>query len=63
MFLLSRAAGGAGREGLRNFYAKHFIPKMPDDVKITPLERNVGQDASGGETVGGQVLVATLKQQ
>eukprot|EP00878_Enallax_costatus_P002461 GHUV01002640.1.p1 GENE.GHUV01002640.1~~GHUV01002640.1.p1 ORF type:complete len:196 (+),score=39.18 GHUV01002640.1:194-781(+) len=48
--------GGAGREGLRTFYAKHFIPKMPADVKITPLERNVGQDASGGETVVDEFL-------
>lgn len=54
MYIASAAAivaGGAGRPGLRNFYAKHFIPQMPADVNITPLERNVGQDTNGGETV------------
>jgi len=48
--------GGQGTEGLRAFYAKHFIPKMPADVEITPIERNVGVDANGGETVVDEFL-------
>lgn len=36
---------------MRQFYGKHFIPKMPADVEMTPIERNVGVDANGGETV------------
>lgn len=48
--------GGAGTEGLRKFYATHFIPKMPADVDIKPLERSVGTDAAGGETVVDEFL-------
>lgn len=47
---------GQGTEGLRKFYAQHFIPKMPSDVEITPIERNVGVDAQGGETVVDEFL-------
>jgi carboxymethylenebutenolidase len=36
--------GGIGREALRNFYAKHFIPKMPADTEIIPISRTVGRD-------------------
>eukprot|EP00775_Hariotina_reticulata_P007068 gene7068-7281_t len=48
--------GGSGMEGLRHFYAKHFIPKMPTDVQITPIDRVVGQDAKGGETIVDEFL-------
>ena len=41
---------------MRQFYAKHFIPKMPADVQITPIERNVGVDANGGESVVDEFL-------
>ncbi len=36
--------GGVGREALREFYSKHFIPQMPPDTKITPLSLTVGED-------------------
>lgn len=54
--MLLVASRGQGTEGLRQFYAKHFIPKMPSDVVITPIERNVGVDAKGGETVVDEFL-------
>lgn len=49
-------SSGQGTEGLRAFYARHFIPKMPSDVTITPIERNVGVDAKGGESVVDEFL-------
>src|SRR5579872_1090378 len=36
--------GGIGREQLREFYARHFIPKMPPDTVITPVSLTVGDD-------------------
>lgn len=36
--------GGVGREAVRDFYAKHFIPKMPPDTKTTLISRTVGED-------------------
>ena len=40
-------AGGEGTDALRVVYAAHVIPRMPPDVKITPLSRTVGTDAEG----------------
>jgi len=36
--------GGVGREALREFYSKHFIPAMPPDTQIIPVSRTVGND-------------------
>jgi carboxymethylenebutenolidase len=36
--------GGIGREALREFYARHFIPKMPPDTVITPVSLTCGAD-------------------
>jgi carboxymethylenebutenolidase len=36
--------GGVGREALRDFYARHFIPKMPPDTEIVPISRTIGTD-------------------
>ena len=36
--------GGVGREELREFYSKHFIPKMPPDTKIVPVSRTIGDE-------------------
>jgi carboxymethylenebutenolidase len=35
--------GGRGAEEMFEFYARHFIPKMPPDTKIIPVCRTVGQ--------------------
>jgi carboxymethylenebutenolidase len=34
--------GGVGREELRDFYSKHFIPQMPPDTEMTPISRTIG---------------------
>jgi carboxymethylenebutenolidase len=34
--------GGVGREQLREFYSRHFIPRMPADTEIVPVSRTIG---------------------
>jgi len=34
--------GGVGREQLREFYSRHFIPRMPPDTQIVPISRTIG---------------------
>jgi carboxymethylenebutenolidase len=36
--------GGVGKEQLREFYSKHFIPKMPPDTTLTPISRTIGDE-------------------
>jgi carboxymethylenebutenolidase len=36
--------GGVGREQLREFYSRHFIPKMPPDREIVPISRTIGSE-------------------
>jgi carboxymethylenebutenolidase len=36
--------GGAGREELRDFYARVFIPQQPPDTEIVPVSRTIGTD-------------------
>ncbi len=36
--------GGVGREELRDFYSRHFIPQMPPDTEMTPISRTIGDD-------------------
>ena len=36
--------GGVGKEELREFYSKHFIPKMPADTEIVPISRTIGSE-------------------
>lgn len=36
--------GGVGRDELREFYSKRFIPQMPPDTEMTPVSRTVGED-------------------
>jgi carboxymethylenebutenolidase len=36
--------GGTGKAELHQFYATHFIPKMPPDLAMTPLSRTIGTD-------------------
>jgi carboxymethylenebutenolidase len=43
--------GGVGRAELREFYATHFIPKMPPDMATTPLSRTIGTDQLVDEMV------------
>jgi carboxymethylenebutenolidase len=35
--------GAYGKDGLRRFYSRDFIPSMPPDTKLTPISRTVGE--------------------
>jgi carboxymethylenebutenolidase len=43
--------GGAGREELRDFYSKRFIPQMPPDTEMIPVSRTIGEDQLVDEMV------------
>lgn len=43
--------GGVGREELREFYSKRFIPQMPPDTELTPISRTIGDDRLVDEMV------------
>jgi len=34
--------GGVGKDALREFYSKRFIPQMPPDTEVTPVSRTIG---------------------
>jgi carboxymethylenebutenolidase len=43
--------GGSGRDGVREFYANHFIGKWPADTKVTRVSRTVGENRVVDELV------------
>lgn len=43
--------GGVGQRDLARFYAHHFIPKCPADIKLVPVSRTVGPDRVVDEMV------------
>jgi len=43
--------GGVGRDELREFYSKRFIPHMPPDTEMTPVSRTIGNDQLVDEMV------------
>ena len=43
--------GGLGKPQLRQFYATHFIPKMPPDLQMTSVSRTIGTDQLVDELV------------
>jgi len=43
--------GGVGRDELREFYSKRFIPQMPPDTEMTPISRTIGTDQVVDEMV------------
>jgi carboxymethylenebutenolidase len=36
--------GGYGKQQLRGFYSRDFIPSMPPDTTLTPVSRTIGSD-------------------
>jgi len=36
--------GGVGAKDLARFYANHFIPKCPKDIRMVPISRTIGAD-------------------
>jgi carboxymethylenebutenolidase len=43
--------GGVGRDQLREFYSKYFIPQMPSDTELIPVSRTIGNDQLVDEMV------------
>ena len=43
--------GGVGRDQLREFYSKRFIPQMPPDTEMIPVSRTIGNDQLVDEMV------------
>jgi carboxymethylenebutenolidase len=43
--------GGVGREELREFYSKRFIPQMPPDTELIPISRTIGEEQLVDEIV------------
>lgn len=43
--------GGVGKDELREFYSKRFIPQMPPDTEMTPISRTIGTDQLVDEMV------------
>src|SRR5262249_31748031 len=43
--------GGVGKDQLREFYSKRFIPQMPPDTSMTPVSRTIGDDRIVDEMV------------
>jgi carboxymethylenebutenolidase len=43
--------GGKGHEQLREFYSRHFIPRMPPDTEIVPVSRTIGGERLVDEMV------------
>ncbi|HME89683.1 MAG TPA: ester cyclase [Chthoniobacterales bacterium] len=43
--------GGVGRDELREFYSKHFIPRMPPDTEMIPISRTIGNNQLVDEMV------------
>ena len=43
--------GGTGRDELREFYSRRFIPQMPPDTEMTPVSRTIGEDQIVDEMV------------
>ena len=43
--------GGVGRNELREFYSKRFIPQMPPDTEMTPVSRTIGENQLVDEMV------------
>jgi len=43
--------GGSGKAELREFYATHFIPRMPPDMEMVPISRTIETDQLVDEMV------------
>lgn len=43
--------GGVGRDELREFYSRRFIPQMPPDTAMTPVSRTIGTERVVDEMV------------
>jgi carboxymethylenebutenolidase len=37
VLLIPSGTGGTGKEGVRDFYANHFLPNIPPDIELVPV--------------------------
>jgi carboxymethylenebutenolidase len=44
VFLISSGTRRTGRAAVREFYANHFLPKIPPDLELTSLSQTFGND-------------------
>jgi len=44
VFLIPSGTGGMGKEGVRDFYANHFLPYIPPDVELVTVSETSGQN-------------------
>jgi carboxymethylenebutenolidase len=51
VLLVPLMLGAAGREAVREFYAKHLCAQIPPEVEIVPISRTMGQDRLVDESV------------
>jgi len=51
VFLIPAGTGGTGKEGVRDFYANHFLPYIPPDMDMVTVSESSGQDRIVGEYV------------
>ena len=49
--LIPLMIGGRGRDGVRDFYANHFVSQIPPDTEIVPVSRTIGQRRVVDESV------------
>jgi carboxymethylenebutenolidase len=51
VFLIASGAARVGRAVVHEFYANHFLPKIPPDLEITSLSQSFGNDRIAEEMV------------
>jgi carboxymethylenebutenolidase len=44
VFLVSPGTARVGRAAVHEFYANHFLPKIPPDLELTSLSQTFGED-------------------
>ncbi len=51
VLLVPPLAGASGREEVRAFYARHFVPQIPPDMQPVPISQTIGRDRIVEESV------------
>jgi carboxymethylenebutenolidase len=44
VILVPSGAGGTGKEGVRDFYANHFLLQIPPDIELVPVSEIIDHD-------------------
>jgi carboxymethylenebutenolidase len=44
VLLIPSGTGGTGKEGVRDFYANHFLPNIQPDIELVPVAEIVAHD-------------------